>query len=47
MYIASGSAFSPCLKATPGVVGAARMSTRAKAASNSRRTSVRTFWAWP
>ncbi|OGL14502.1 MAG: hypothetical protein A3F92_08260 [Candidatus Rokubacteria bacterium RIFCSPLOWO2_12_FULL_71_22] len=46
-YIASGSSFSPSLKATPGAVGATRTSTRARAVSRSRRTSVRTFCARP
>ena len=46
-YIDSGSAFSPSLKATPGVVGAAIRFTRSKASWKSRRTSVRTFWARP
>ena len=46
-YIEIGSAFSPCLNGTFGVVGATIRSTRAKAASKSRRTSVRTFCACP
>ena len=48
MYIDSGSAVrEPALKATVGVVGEAMRSTPAKAASKSRRTSVRTCWARP
>ena len=48
MYIASGSAVrEPALKATVGDVGEAMRSTSAKAASKSRRTSVRTFCARP
>jgi len=46
-YIESGSSFSPCLKATFGVMGATIRSTRPNAASKSRRTRVRTFWARP
>ena len=46
-YIWSGSALSPILNATFGVVGAAITSTPAKAASKSRLTRVRTRWARP
>src|SRR5204862_1018185 len=46
-YIASGSSFSPCLNATPGVVGPTITSTFSNAASKSRRIRVRTFCALP
>ena len=46
-YICRGSVFSPSVNATPGVVGAASTSTRSKASWKSRRTSVRTRWAFP
>ena len=47
-YIASGSSsFSPSLNAVVGAVGETSTSARSKAASKSRLTSVRTFWAWP
>ena len=48
MYMASGSSVrEPALKATVGDVGEAMRSTSANAASKSRRTRVRTFWARP
>ena len=48
MYMASGSSVrEPALKATVGDVGDAIRSTSPNAASKSRRTRVRTFWARP
>ena len=48
MYMASGSPVrEPALKATVGDVGEATRSTSPNAASKSRRTRVRTFWARP
>ena len=48
LYIAIGSLVrSPSLNATVGVVGETSTSHSAKAASKSRATRVRTFWADP
>ena len=47
-YMARGSSsFSPSLNAVVGAVGVASTSTVVNAASKSRCTSVRTFWALP